>query len=123
MARPALRVATPPPARERTARFVRVTVANFFFFMNFASFFLLPLHVRALGGSERTIGLVMGTTGMAGLLVIPALAILLDRLARRGFPPPPVSPHGVSSGAPPPPPATRPRLLCVLLAAGRRFSP
>jgi MFS family permease len=66
-------------------RFVRVTIANFFFFMNFASFFLLPLYVRALGGSERTIGLVMGTTGMAGLVIIPALAVLLDRLERRAF--------------------------------------
>jgi MFS family permease len=65
--------------------FVRVTFANFFFFMNFASFFLLPLHVRALGGSERMIGLVMGTTGMAGLVIIPLLAVLLDRLERRAF--------------------------------------
>jgi predicted MFS family arabinose efflux permease len=85
MARPALRVPTPPLARAPTACFVRVTLANFFFFMNFASFFLLPLHVRALGGSERTIGLVMGTTGMAGLIIIPVLAILLDRLERRAF--------------------------------------
>jgi MFS family permease len=67
------------------ASFARVTLANFFFFMNFASFFLLPLHVRALGGSERSIGLVMGTAGMAGLVVIPVLAILLDRLERRAF--------------------------------------
>jgi len=66
-------------------RFVRVTVANFFFFMNFASFFLLPLRVRALGGSELTVGLVMGTTGpftLGGMLIVGAL---LDRLGRRGF--------------------------------------
>src|SRR5439155_4613091 len=44
-------------ARLLTPRFVRVTAANFFSFPTFASFFLLPLHARALGGSARTIGL------------------------------------------------------------------
>jgi predicted MFS family arabinose efflux permease len=85
MAQPALRLPTQPRRGRRTASFARVTIANFFFFMNFASFFLLPLHVRDLGGSEHTIGLVMGTTGMAGLVIIPVLAILLDRLERRAF--------------------------------------
>jgi hypothetical protein len=55
-----------PPSRAH-GELRAVTIANFFFFMNFASFFLLPLHVRALGGSEHAIGLVMGTAGMAGL--------------------------------------------------------
>lgn len=85
MAQPAFRIPAPSLAGERTACFARVTIANFFFFMNFASFFLLPLHVRALGGSEHTIGLVMGTAGMAGLVIIPVLAVLLDRLERRAF--------------------------------------
>ena len=40
----------------RTACFARLTAANFCFFLTFASFFLLPLHVRALGGTERTTG-------------------------------------------------------------------
>src|SRR5262249_51258145 len=43
------------------------------------------LHVRALGGSEHTIGLVMGTAGMSGLAMIPVLAVLLDRMERRAF--------------------------------------
>jgi len=67
------------------ARFVRLTLANFFFFLTFASFFLLPLHVRALGGSEHTIGLVMGTTGLSGLASILVVGILLDRYGRRLF--------------------------------------
>lgn len=99
MARPALRVAPPPPAHDRTARFARVTIANFFFFMNFASFFLLPLHVRELGGSEHTIGLVMGTAGMAGLVIIPVLAVLLDRLERRAFLLAGIAVMGVASAA------------------------
>ena len=36
-----------------SGRFLRLTVANFCFFMTFATFFLLPLHVRALGGRSR----------------------------------------------------------------------
>ena len=68
-----------------TPRFVRVTAANFFFFLTFASFFLLPLHVRALGGSERTIGLVMGTSGVAGLAAVLVIAAVLDRVGRRRF--------------------------------------
>jgi MFS family permease len=72
-----------PP--RRSASFARVTAANFCFFMNFASFFLLPLHVRALGGTERTIGLVMGTAGLAGLVSVLAVGGLLDRFGRRIF--------------------------------------
>lgn len=65
--------------------FVRVAAANFFFFLTFASFFLLPLHVRALGGSERTVGFVMGTNGVAGLVSVFLLGPLLDRYDRRAF--------------------------------------
>jgi len=63
--------------------FVRVTAANFCFFMTFASFFLLPLHVRELGGAESTIGLVMGTAGVAGLVSLVGVGWALDRLGRR----------------------------------------
>ena len=43
--------------------FARVTVVDFFFFLSFASFFLLPLYVKALGGAEATVGRVMGRAG------------------------------------------------------------
>jgi MFS family permease len=65
--------------------FLRVTLANFCFFLTFASFFLLPLHVRALGGSERTVGFVMGTNGVAGLVSVFALGPVLDRVDRVRF--------------------------------------
>ena len=71
--------------RRRAARFARVTAANFCFFMTFAAFFLLPLHIRALGGSERTIGFAMGTTGLSGLASIFVIGALLDRFGRRVF--------------------------------------
>jgi len=65
--------------------FARVTVANFFFFLNFASFFLLPLYVKSLGGSEAMVGAVMGTGGMAALIVLPFIGLALDRFGRRRF--------------------------------------
>jgi MFS family permease len=65
--------------------FYLVTTANFVFFLNFASFFLLPLHLTALGATERTVGYVMGTAGFAGLCVLPFLGVLLDRVNRRMF--------------------------------------
>jgi MFS family permease len=65
--------------------FIRVTFANFFFFLNFASFFLLPLHIKALGGSEAMVGAVMGTAGLAALSVLPAVGFAVDRFGRRRF--------------------------------------
>lgn len=65
--------------------FVRVTIANFFFFLNFASFFLLPLHVKALGGSEAIVGAVMGTSGLASLAFLPVVGLTIDRWGRRRF--------------------------------------
>jgi MFS family permease len=85
MARPLRSIARSPVPRAGGARFARVTAANFCFFMTFASFFLLPLHVRALGGSERTIGFVMGTAGLAGLASVLVVGMLLDRFGRRVF--------------------------------------
>jgi MFS family permease len=65
--------------------FLLITVANFFFFLNFASFFLLPLHIKALGGSEAVVGAVMGTSGFATLLALPAVGLTIDRFGRRRF--------------------------------------
>jgi len=73
------------PARRFSRDFYLVTAANFVFFLNFASFFLLPLHLKELGATEQTIGYVMGTAGFAGLCVLPFLGALLDRIGRRGF--------------------------------------
>ncbi len=66
-------------------RFLRLTTANFCFFLTFTSFFLLPLHIRALGGSDAMAGYVMGTNGVAGLVGILVVGALLDRFDRRLF--------------------------------------
>jgi MFS family permease len=68
-----------------SGRFLLTTVANFFFFLNFASYFLLPLHIRALGGSESVIGVVMGLSGLAALCALPVVGLTIDRYGRRLF--------------------------------------
>lgn len=68
-----------------SGRFLRLTAANFCFFMTFATFFLLPLHVRALGGSDRTVGFVMGSLGILSLLGVFVVGLLIDRVGCRVF--------------------------------------
>ena len=76
----------PRPSRTALPRdFWLVTAANFVFFLNFASFFLLPIHLKAAGLTEERVGFVMGTAGFAGLCVLPFLGVLLDKVNRRGF--------------------------------------
>jgi len=65
--------------------FLRVTIANFFFFLNFASFFLLPIYLEALGADRSTVGAIMGTNGLAALCFLPFVAGWIDRLGRRLF--------------------------------------
>ncbi|MBI3785874.1 MAG: MFS transporter [Deltaproteobacteria bacterium] len=72
-------------ARLFSGPFALVAIANFFFFLNFASFFLLPLFVKSLGGTEGTVGLVMGTGGLAALLILPIIGNGIDRFGRRRF--------------------------------------
>jgi MFS family permease len=73
------------PHPMRSGPFLRVTLANFFFFLNFASFFLLPLFIARLGGTEATVGAVMGSAGLAGLIVLPVVGATIDRFGRRRF--------------------------------------
>ncbi len=68
-----------------SGRFLRLTVANFCFFMTFATFFLLPLHVRALGGSDQTVGFVMGSLGVLSLVGVFVVGLMIDRVGCRIF--------------------------------------
>lgn len=63
--------------------FTLVTLSNFFFFCNFSSFFLLPVHITNLGGNESDIGWIMGAFGVTSLLCIPPVSALSDRHGRR----------------------------------------
>jgi MFS family permease len=69
----------------QTKNFTLITIANFFFFCNFSSFFLLPLFIKSLGGDEANIGFIMGSFGITSLGSIPLVAFLIDRYGRRSF--------------------------------------
>ncbi len=61
--------------------FGRVMAANFAFFLSFASFFLLPLFIKELGGSETTVGVLMGSGGFATLFSLPIIGWWIDRVS------------------------------------------
>ncbi len=65
--------------------FLRAAVANFLFFSNIASFNLLPLYIKQLGGSDVEIGLIMGIYSVSAIFAQPLLGEWVDRLGRRPF--------------------------------------
>lgn len=65
--------------------FLRVTLANFSFFLCFASFFLLPKHLHAIGAREDQIGDIMAVFGVAATPLTPLVGVLVDRYRRRPF--------------------------------------
>ena len=66
-----------------TPEFLRACGLHFAGAMSLALFLLFPLYVQALGGTEVTIGLVLGVGMAASVLVRPAVGLLLDRVGRR----------------------------------------
>src|SRR3990172_1683647 len=65
--------------------FLRVTLANFCFFVCFASFFMLPKHLHAIGAREDQIGDVMAVFGLSATPLTPLVGILVDRTRRRPY--------------------------------------
>lgn len=65
--------------------FLRAAVANFLFFSNLSGFFLLPLHLRALGATESGIGLIMGIYSATAIVCQPLVGGWIDRVGRRPF--------------------------------------
>ena len=51
--------------------------------MSLAFFPLFPLFVKSIGGSETTIGLVLGVGAAASVAARPGVGVLLDRIGRR----------------------------------------
>ncbi|MGH7801785.1 MAG: MFS transporter [Thermodesulfobacteriota bacterium] len=71
--------------KTESKNFSLITIANFFLFCNFSSFFLLPLFIKKLGGNEANIGFIMGSFGVTSLGSIPIVAFLIDKYGRRRF--------------------------------------
>jgi predicted MFS family arabinose efflux permease len=63
--------------------FIRVTAANFTFFLSFASFFLLPQHLYDLGATKDQIGDIMAVFGLTAIPLTPLVGTLVDRFRRR----------------------------------------
>jgi MFS family permease len=61
-----------------TKEFNVVTLINFFLSMNFTTFFLFPLYIKNLGGTESDIGVIMGASGVSAILAIPLSGYLSD---------------------------------------------
>ncbi|MGH7893149.1 MAG: MFS transporter, partial [Candidatus Binatia bacterium] len=66
-----------------TREFTRACAMHFTSAMSLALFLLFPLYVKALGGTEVTIGLVLGVGTAASVTGRPLVGMLLDRVGRR----------------------------------------
>jgi MFS family permease len=66
-----------------TREFLRACLLHFAGAMSFALYFLFPLYVKWLGGSDLTVGLVLGISTAASVAVRPWVGMLLDRVGRR----------------------------------------
>ncbi|MFQ5521936.1 MAG: MFS transporter, partial [Candidatus Methylomirabilia bacterium] len=62
---------TPTPSPVLTGAFLRAALTNFFFFASLHSFFLLPLYIQQLGGTEVEIGLIMGAYSASAIFCQP----------------------------------------------------
>jgi MFS family permease len=71
--------------RNQFKNFSLIITSSFLFFCNFSSFFLLPLFIKSLGGSEKNIGFIMGSFGITSIGSIPLVSYLLDKYGRRKF--------------------------------------
>lgn len=67
-----------------TRDFVQIVFANFFIFLGFQMTLpTLPLFVKALGGSDQWIGIIVGVFTFSALLFRPYAGILLETKGRR----------------------------------------
>jgi|GEM_PF-1188037 len=65
--------------------FLLVTFIGFIFFFDFHSLLLLPLHIKQIGGTESTIGFLMGTAGLSTLFTTPLVGHFGDRIGKKIF--------------------------------------
>ena len=68
-----------------TSSFFIASLSNFFFFSSVNAFSLLPLYIKALGGTVSQIGGIMGTYSLTAILAQPLSGALADRFGRKRF--------------------------------------
>ncbi len=64
---------------------ILVNLSIFIFFFTFHSFLLLPIRIEELGGTESTIGFIMGAAVFATIFTTPAVGNLVDRWGKKWF--------------------------------------
>jgi MFS family permease len=73
-----------PPILTQQA-FLKATATSFFFFASLNCFFLLPLYIEQLGGTEVAVGVVMGVYSGVGIVCQPLIGPWVDAVGRRPF--------------------------------------
>ena len=73
-----------PPILTHEA-FLKATATNFCFFAGLNCFFLLPLYIQQLGGTEVAVGVVMGVYSAVGIVCQPLVGPWVDAVGRRPF--------------------------------------
>ncbi len=73
------------PAILTQQAFLKATATNFLFFASLNCFFLLPLYIQQLGGTEVAVGVVMGIYSAVGILCQPLIGPWIDAVGRRPF--------------------------------------
>ena len=80
----------PPPAPARERVYTRAFILLFFMeFTIFVTFYMLlptvPLYIKELGGTQSTVGWVIGIAGPVAALGVPLYGLGVDRWSRRGM--------------------------------------
>ena len=58
-------------------------LANFSVSTCFGAFFIFPLYVIVIGGTKTSIGILMGTMGLASVIVRPWVSTAVDKIGRK----------------------------------------
>tara|TARA_B100000676_G_scaffold33193_1_gene31392 strand:+ start:724 stop:1857 length:1134 start_codon:yes stop_codon:yes gene_type:complete len=64
-------------------KFLLSTLANCLFFINFSSFFLLPLFLDNLDFQKYEIGILMGSFGISSIFLTPITSTLIDKYGKK----------------------------------------
>jgi len=72
-------------SRVFTPTFFTAWIASHLFFTSISAFYLLPLYIKSLDGSEAEIGLIMGAFNAIAIIGQPVVGEWVDRIGRRPF--------------------------------------
>src|SRR3990172_9296796 len=72
-------------SRVFTPTFLTAWVSSFLFFTSISAFYLLPLYIKSLNGSEVEIGFIMGAFNAIAMFCQPVVGEWVDRIGRRPF--------------------------------------